>query len=96
MKNAILASGAGLVLAILLSSPSFAQTAPTDAKPTPAPVVLTAEPAADTPLDDLIGMASTPEDRISLLMRCVGPPPRPMPAAEIAKAEPASEPAVIQ
>lgn len=95
MKNAILATGAALLLAVLLSSPTFAQTAkpPVNAAPAPAPVAVE-QPAADVPIDALIETASTPEDRIALLRRCAGPPPRPMPA-QVAKAEPASEPAVI-
>jgi hypothetical protein len=95
MKNAILATGAALLLAVLLSSPTFAQTAKpsTNAAPAPAPVAVV-EPAADVPIDALIETASTPEDRAALLRRCAGPPPRPTPA-EIAKAEPVSEPAVV-
>lgn len=96
MKNAILASGAGLVLAVLLSSPTFAQTAPADANPTPAPApIVAAEPSADTPLDELIATASTPEDRMRLLMRCVGPPPRPIASTDPAKEAPASQPATV-
>ena len=96
MKNAILATGAALLLAVLLSSPTFAQTAPppVNAAPAPAPVA-TSEPAADAPIDALIETASTPEDRTALLRRCAGPPPRPMPAKDVAKTEPASEPAII-
>ncbi len=92
MKNAILATGAALVLAVLLSSPTFAQTAnpSRDTPPTPA-----AAPAADAPIDALIETATTPEDRIALLRRCAGPPPRPMPAKEVAAARPAAEPAVL-
>lgn len=95
MKNAILATGAAILIAVLLSSPTFAQTAkpPVNAAPASAPVAVD-EPAADVPIDALIETASTPEDRIALLRRCAGPPPRPMPA-QVAKVEPASEPAVI-
>jgi hypothetical protein len=95
MKNAILATGAAILIAVLLSSPTFAQTAkpPVNAAPAPAPVAVE-EPAADVPIDALIETASTPEDRIALLRRCAGPPPRPMPA-QVARFEPASEPAVI-
>jgi hypothetical protein len=93
MKNAILASGAGLVLAVLLSSPTFAQTTPINAKPAPAPVA--AEPAADTPMDELIELATTPEDRMRLMLRCAGPPPRPIASAPAAKEAPVSEPAVL-
>lgn len=78
MKNAILATGAALVIAVLLSSPTFAQTAraPVGAAPAPAPLAAE-EHAADAPIDALIETASTPEDRIALLRRCAGPPPRP-------------------
>jgi hypothetical protein len=95
MKNAILATGAALVLAVLLSSPTFAQTSnqrPTNAAPAPAPVAAEM-PADDTPLDVLIEQASTLEERARLPLRCVGP--RPKPDAEIAQEPPASEPAVI-
>jgi hypothetical protein len=96
MKNAILATGAALLLAVLLSSPTFAQTSnqpPLNAAPAPAPIV-SGEPAADVSIDALIDEAQTLEDRAALLRRCVGPPPRPMPA-EIAKEAPATEPAVV-
>jgi hypothetical protein len=95
MKNAIFASGAGLVLAVLLSSPSFAQTTPAAAAPTPTPVVADAEPAADVPLDELIEAAVTPEDRMRLLLRCSGPPPRPIASMPPAKEMPALEPATV-
>jgi hypothetical protein len=95
MKNAIFSASAGLVIAVLLSSPSFAQTTPTNATPTPTPVVAEPEPAADVPLDELIEAAVTPEDRMRLLLRCSGPPPRPIAEHNVAKAEPASEPAVL-
>src|SRR5215510_2883240 len=91
MKTALLTAGAGLVLAVLLSSPTVAQTTPANAKPAPAPVATPAESAADVPIDELIAAATTPEDRANLLRRCAGPPPR-LPK-EVAKAEPAPEPA---
>lgn len=96
MKNAILATGAAFLLAVLLSSPTFAQTAqpPVNAAPAPAPVAAEA-PAADVPIDALIEIASTPEDRAALLRRCAGPPPRPMPAKQVAKTGPAAQPAII-
>ena len=96
MKSAMLATGAALLIAVLLSSPTFAQTAraPLNAAPAPAPVSVE-EPAADVPLDALIEAATTHEDHIALLRRCAGPPPRPMPAKDVAKTEPMSEPAVI-
>ena len=93
MKTAILATGAALLLAVLLSSPTFAQTnaRPAKAEPAPAPI---AEASAGTPLDGLIDEAMTLEDRAMLLRRCAGPPPRPFPV-ESAPTPPASEPAVI-
>ncbi len=92
MKNAILATGAALLLAVLPSSPTLAQTAPPPINAAPAPVA-NEEPAADVPIDTLIEAASTPAERAALLRRCAGPPPRPMPAKDIAKTAPASEPA---
>lgn len=92
MKTAILATGAALLFAVLLSSPTFAQTntRPATADPAPAPI---AEASADTPLDGLLEEAMTLEDRAMLLRRCAGPPPKPFPT-EVATA-PVSEPAVI-
>jgi len=95
MKNAILATGAALVIAVLLSSPTFAQTAmqrPTNAAPAPAPVVAE-KTADDTPLNILIEQASTPEERSRLLLRCIGP--RPKLDADIQPEASASEPAVV-
>lgn len=99
MKNAILATGAALLLAVLLSSPTFAQTGQTArAAPAPAPVetpvtapVTAPEPAADVAIDALIETAATPEDRAALLRRCAGPPPRPTHAGHAPSAA-ASEP----
>ena len=94
MKDAILATGAALVIAALLSSPTFAQTSnqrPVNAAPAPAPVV--EEVAADVPLDVLIEQASTPEERARLLLRCIGP--RPKLDAEVRPEPPASEPALV-
>ena len=95
MKNAILATGAALLIAVLLSSPTFAQTSnqqPANAAPAPAPVAVTA-PAADTPLDELID-ADITLDRAELIRRCAGPPPRPFPTTR-AEQEPASETTAI-
>lgn len=82
------------MIAMLLSSPTFAQTSPPspNAKPAPAPV---AEPAADTPLDGLIEEAMTAEDRVRMLLRCAGPPPRPFLTTRAESEAPASEPAVL-
>ena len=80
VKRGLVVSGVAVVLAILLSSPTFAQTAPQPATPTPAPVTApetpAAEPDASVPLDALIDQATTPEARAKLLLRCSGPPPR--------------------
>ena len=95
MKNAILATGAALVIAVLPSSPTFAQTSnqrPTNAAPAPAPVAAEIS-ADDTPLDILIEQTSTPKERARLLLRCIGP--RPKLDAEVRPEAPASEPAVI-
>lgn len=76
-----------IVLALGVSAPAFAQTA---AKP-PAPEI-----ASDTasPDEAAIADATTPEDRARLLLRCAGPPPRPIASKETVK-EPMSEPAVV-
>lgn len=97
MKNALAAIGLATVLAVLLSSPTFAQTAPPKTEPAPAPVapLEVTEPSADIPIDALIEMASTPEERMALLRRCAGPPPRPIPP-DIARVEPASEPVSLE
>lgn len=95
MKNAILATGAALLIAVLMSSPTFAQTSnqqPANAAPAPAPVAADV-PAADAPLDELIDGAIT-LDRAELIRRCAGPPPRPFPTTR-AEQEPASEAATI-
>ncbi|HOZ28563.1 MAG TPA: hypothetical protein PK080_14455 [Hyphomonadaceae bacterium] len=78
MKTAILATGAALLLAVLLSSPTFAQTSAQPAKAAPAPAPI-AEASADTPLDGLLEEAMTLEDRAMLVRRCAGPPPQPLP-----------------
>jgi len=95
MKTAILATGAALIFAVLLSSPTFAQTTrhATNAAPAPAPVAEEA-PAAEASIDELIELASTPEDRARLMLRCAGPPPRPLHSTQ-ADSPPASEPAII-
>lgn len=97
MKNAIFATGAALVIAVLLSSPTFAQTPDkpaTNAAPAPAPVAVEEAPVADLSIDDLILLASTPEDRARLMLRCAGPPPRPLHSTQ-ADVQPASEPVFL-
>lgn len=95
MKNAILATGAALLIAVLLSSPTFAQTSNQQpANAAPAPAAIAAEvPAADTPIDELIDGDIT-LDRADLIRRCAGPPPRPFPTTR-AEQEPASETTTI-
>lgn len=99
MKREFAIAGLALVVSILLSSPSIAQTAPEMAKPAAEPVAEAATDAApefsleEMSLDDAILFASSPEDRMRVLMRCAGPPPRVAP--EMASLEPASEPAVV-
>jgi hypothetical protein len=90
MNKFLAVSGFSLVVALLLASPTFAQTSNQPPAATPAPAAELAEPAADTPIDELIAQAATPEDRRRLMLRCAGPPPRPMPVAEAAKSEPAA------
>jgi hypothetical protein len=94
IKRALAVTGAAVVIAMLLSSPTFAQTSQPalNAKPAPAPV---AEPAADVPLDGLIEEAMTAEDRARMLLRCVGPPPRPLHTTRAEREAAASEPAVM-
>jgi len=97
MKNASLATGAALVIAVPLSSPTFAQTSnqrTINAAPTPAPVVADA-PAVPlyAPADEAI----TQDDDVRELLRCIGPPPRPLPTtraeSERAAIAPPSHPA---
>jgi hypothetical protein len=95
MKRELALTGIAVVISVLLSSPTFAQTAsnPVNAAPAPAPIVETQAAAVEEPsLDDAIMMAQTPADRMKLLMRCAGPPPQ---ALQTAKTQPASEPVAI-
>ena len=99
MKREFAIAGLALVVSILLSSPSIAQTSPGKTKPAAEPVAETttaAEPALsleEMSLDDAILFASSHEDRMRVLTRCAGPPPQAMPP--MASLEPVSEPAVI-
>lgn len=88
MKNALLATGGAFLLAVLLSSPTFAQT---PAKPA-APEVVSETTSPD---EAAIADATTPEDRARLLLRCAGPPPRAALTASAPPKQPASEPAVL-
>lgn len=96
MKREFALAGIALVVSVLLSSPTFAQTPQplAAATPAPAPVEVTAPAhAEELSIDDAIMMASTPAERAAVLRRCSGPPPRLRGAV---KAEaPASEPAVL-
>lgn len=91
MNRALTVTGAAIVIAVLLSSPTFAQTRQTPVNAAPAPAA--AEPSPDTPLDALVDEAVSQEDRARLLLRCIGPPARPLPTTR-AESQPASEPAV--
>lgn len=81
MKRELAITGIALVVSILLSSPSFAQTTPpesdTAAKSPPViSSVIDRVMAEELSLDEAILFASTPEERRMLMMRCAGPPPR--------------------
>lgn len=92
MKREFAIAGLALVVSILLSSPSLAQTAPEKAEPA-APVVTHEAPVLEEmSLDDAVLFASSAEDRKRLLMRCIGPRPR-LPDT-VAPTEQASEPAL--
>ncbi|MEQ1780479.1 MAG: hypothetical protein ABMA14_03905 [Hyphomonadaceae bacterium] len=95
MKREFALAGIALVVSVLLSSPTFAETAQPQiaAAPAPAPIEVAAPAQAEElSIDDAIMMASTPEERAAVIRRCSGPPPRFMTPV---KAEaPASEPAV--
>lgn len=97
MKRELALTGVALLISVLLSSPTFAQTKPqtTNAAPAPAPVEVAVN--ADEPvlsLDELVQGDFSHEDRAKLIMRCIGPPPRPLHSTQ-ADSQPASEPAVI-
>jgi hypothetical protein len=96
MKREFAIAGLALVVSILLSSPSIAQAAPPPAEPAATPATSTATAMTDAPsleeisLDDAILLATSPEDRKRLLMRCAGPPPRPaQDLADITPSQPA-------
>ena len=96
MKREFALAGIALVISVLLSSPTFAQTSQPQAAatPAPAPIEVTAPAhAEELSIDDAIMMASTPAERAAVLRRCSGPPPR-LRVAVVAEA-PASEPAVL-
>jgi hypothetical protein len=81
-----------IVLALGVSAPALAQQAvnpPADSTAT--------QPAAGEPnLDEiLIDDATTPEGRMAMLLRCSGPPPKPIASTAPAKEAPASEPATV-
>ena len=76
-----------MILALGLAAPALAQQ--TQNTP-PAKEVAVDD---STPMDELIAEASS-EDRMKLLMRCAGPPPKALSKA-VAATEPKSEPAVV-
>lgn len=100
MKRELAVAGIALVVSILLSSPTLAQTKNPALNAAPAPASIeTAAPThtEEISIDDAIMMASTPEERAAVLRRCAGPPPRIAPAATavVPASEPASEPAAL-
>ena len=82
MKREFAIAGLALVVSILLSSPSLAQVAPAKVEPAATPTSAASSATADAvaveeiSLDDAVLLATSPEDRKRLLMRCAGPPPR--------------------
>lgn len=98
MKREFALAGIALVISVLLSSPTFAQTpqqnVTTNATPAPAPIDTVARvQLEELSMDDAIMMARTQEERAMVLRRCSGPPPR-LRAPVVAEA-PASEPAFL-
>lgn len=97
MKRELAITGIALVVSILLSSPSIAQTSkvkPAAAAPAVEQVATDTTPAIEEmPLDEALLFASSPEERTRLLVRCIGP--RPLPPQDLAALAPMSEPAVI-
>jgi hypothetical protein len=81
-----------LVLALGLAAPAIAQEPP--AAPAPAPVAAPADTAFN-PLHELDSLSAltdeaiAPLDRIKMLSKCGGPPPKPFPVASAPKSEPA-------
>jgi len=92
MKRELAITGIAIVISILLSSPSLAQTSqPASTTPAPAPIDTPAEPEPILSLDELVQGDFAPEDRGKLLMKCIGPRPQPFPAEKVAS-RPESEP----
>lgn len=97
MKRELALTGVALLISVLLSSPTFAQTKPHALNAAPAPASV--EVAVDAPepilsLDELVQGDVSPEDRAKLIMRCIGPPPRPLHSTQ-GDSQPTSEPAAI-
>ena len=96
MKREFAVAGIALVISILLSSPTFAQTPqpPLAAAPAPATIeiIAPAQPE-ELSIDEAIMMASTPQERAMVLRRCAGPPPRLKPVASADA--PTGEPALL-
>jgi len=79
------------ILAFALAAPAFAQEPPA---PTPAATPAPAETAYEAlheldSLSVLTDEAIAPLDRIKMLAKCGGPPPKPFPVASAPKSEPA-------
>lgn len=92
MKRELAITGIAIVISILLSSPTLAQTSqPANATPAPAQLETPAEPEPILSLDELVQGDFAPEDRAKLLMKCIGPRPQPYPAEKVAS-RPDSEP----
>ena len=97
MKRELALTGVALLISVLLSSPTFAETKPQALNAAPAPAPVEAAVDATEPvlsLDELVQGDIAPEDRAKLIMRCIGPPPHPLHSTQ-ADSQPASEPFVI-
>lgn len=95
MKREFALAGIALVVSILLSSPTVAQTPQpqTAAAAAPGPIELVAPAQAEElSIDDAIMLARTPEERTAVLRRCSGPPPRLR--APVVTEAPAREPTI--
>jgi hypothetical protein len=97
MKREIALTSFALLVSVLLSSPTFAQTPrpSANAAPAPAPIEATAPlNPEELSIDDAILFASTPEERAAIIRRCAGPPPKFV--TPLSAKVPSSEPAVIE
>jgi hypothetical protein len=79
-----------MLLAAGLAAPAFAQEPPAPAaKPAPADSAFNPLHELDS-LSVLTDEAIAPLDRIKMLARCGGPPPKPVPVASAPRSEPAA------